>query len=60
MESFFKILKVERIYRTRYETRTQARLDIVDLIEGYYNRQRLHTSIEFLTPVDYESLRTAV
>lgn len=59
MESFFKTLKVERIYQTRYETRAQARLDIVDWIEGYYNRQRLHTSIDFLTPVDYESLRMA-
>jgi len=40
MESFFKTLKVERVYQTRYETRAQARLDIVDWIEGYYNRQR--------------------
>ncbi|KHK48470.1 integrase [Ralstonia sp. A12] len=59
MESFFKTLKVERIYQTRYETRAQARLDIVDWIEGYYNRQRLHTSIDFLTPVDYETQRMA-
>lgn len=59
MESFFKTLKVERIHQTRYETRAQARLDIVDWIEGYYNRQRLHTSIDFLTPVDYEALRMA-
>nr|WP_249208153.1 IS3 family transposase [Burkholderia vietnamiensis] len=55
MESFFKTLKVERIYQTHYETRAHARLDIVDWIEGYYNRQRLHTSIDFLTPVDYEA-----
>jgi len=59
MESFFKTLKVERIYQTHYATRAQARLDIVDWMEGYYNRQRLHTSIDFLTPVDYESRRTA-
>ncbi len=55
MESFFKTLKVERIYQLHYETRAQARLDIVDWIEGYYNRQRLHTSIDFQTPVDYEA-----
>ncbi len=55
MESFFKTLKVERIYEVHYETRAQARLDIVDWIEGYYNRERLHTSIGFLTPVDYEA-----
>ncbi len=55
MESFFKTLKVERNYQVRYETRAQARLDIVDWIEGYYNRQRLHTSIDFLAPVEYEA-----
>jgi len=59
MESFFKTLKVERIYQTRYETRAQARLDIVDWIEGYYNRQRMHTSIDYRTPVEYETLRAA-
>lgn len=45
VESFFKTLKVERIYQGRYETREQARLDIVNWIEGFYNRQRLHSSI---------------
>ena len=34
MESFFKTLKIERVYRTHYETRAQAKLDIVDWIEG--------------------------
>jgi putative transposase len=58
-ESFLKTLKVERIYQTRYETRAQARLDIVDWIEGFYNRQRLHSSIGFLAPVDYETRRMA-
>lgn len=51
MESFFKTLKVERIYQVRYDTWAQARLDIVDWIEGYYNRVRMHTSIGFLAPV---------
>ena len=55
MESFFKTLKVERIYQTRYENQQQARLDIVDWIEGFYNRQRLHSSIGYYTPVDAES-----
>lgn len=55
MESFFKTLKVERIHQVHYESRAQARLDIVNWIEGYYNRLRLHTSIGFLTPVGYEA-----
>ena len=54
MESFFKPLKVERIYQVRYDTRAQARLDIVDWIEGYYNRVRMHTAIGFLAPVAKE------
>jgi len=55
MESFFKTLKVERIYQLRYETRTQARLDVVDWIEGFYNHQRLHSSIGYRTPAHLES-----
>ena len=55
MESFFKTLKVERIYQVRYDTRAQARLDIVDWIEGFYNRLRMHTAIGFMAPVTKES-----
>jgi putative transposase len=47
-------LKVERIYQVRYGTHAQARLDIVDWIEGFYNRVRLHTAIGFLAPVTKE------
>lgn len=56
MESFFKTLKVERVDELRYATRAQARLDIVDWIEGYYNRQRLHSSINYRTPAEVASL----
>jgi len=54
MESFLKTLKVERSYQVRYPTRAQARLDIVDWIEGFYDRERLHSSIGYRTPVDEE------
>ncbi|MBA2492049.1 MAG: IS3 family transposase [Gammaproteobacteria bacterium] len=37
MESFFKTLKVERVHRLRYASRVQAKLDLVDWIEGFYN-----------------------
>ena len=60
MESFFKTLKVERVYQLRYDTRADARLDIVDWIEGFYNRRRMHSSIGYQTPADAEcSLMTA-
>jgi len=55
MESFFKTLKVERVHQLRYDTRTLAKLDIVDWIEGFYNQQRMHSSIGYQTPVDAES-----
>ena len=55
MESFFKTLKVERIHQLRYETRAQARLDIVDWIEGFYNLERVHSSIDYQTPAAAES-----
>ena len=54
MESFFKTLKVERVHRIRYQSRAQARLDIVDWIEGFYNRKRLHSAIGYMTPIDVE------
>lgn len=59
MESFFKTLKVEQTSRCRYKTRAQARLDVVDWIEGFYNRQRIHSSIGYRTPCDYETAQKA-
>jgi len=60
MESFFKTLKVERIYRLRYSSRDQARLDIVNWIEGFYNEKRLHSAIDYRSPADFErSLKAA-
>lgn len=55
MESFFKTLKVERTHRLRYDTRALAKLDIVDWIEGFYNRERMHSSIDYKTPAAAES-----
>ena len=59
MESFFKTLKVERLYRVHYRDRQQARLDIVDWIEGFYNRRRLHSSNGFQAPVTAEAMLKA-
>jgi putative transposase len=54
MESFFKTLKVERVHLLRYDTRALAKLDIVDWIEGFYNQRRIHSSIDYQTPVKAE------
>jgi putative transposase len=54
MESFFKTLKVEWVNRLRYATRAQARLDLIDWIEGFYNSKRLHSSIDYRSPAAFE------
>ncbi len=60
MESFFKTLKVERVHQLRYTSRAQARLDLVDWIEGFYNSKRLHSAIDYRSPADFErSLKAA-
>lgn len=46
----------ERIDRTHQEIRTRVRLDIADWIDGYYDRQRRCTSIDYFTAVEYEAL----
>ena len=53
-ESFFQLLKRERIRRKVYLTRDDARLDIFDYIEVFYNRNRKHGSKNKLSPVEYE------
>ncbi len=52
MESFFKSLKVERTHRLKYTSQSQAKLDIVDWIEGFYNRKRIHSAIGYRAPMD--------
>ena len=56
MESFFGTLKCELIHDRRYRTRTEARQDIFEYIEVFYNRQRRHSSLGYLSPVAYEGL----
>ncbi|AWJ88121.1 IS3 family transposase (plasmid) [Azospirillum sp. TSH58] len=58
MESFFHTLKVELVHRTRFETREQARRELFAYIETYYNRQRAHSAIGYITPEQAE-LRSA-
>jgi putative transposase len=43
-ESFFKPLKVERVYRRNYSTRLEAKADIFQYIEGWYNTRRIHSA----------------
>jgi len=60
VESFFSTLKRERVKRRRYRTRDQARADIFDYIERFYNRERRHGYVGNISPAHYEdrTLRT--
>ena len=54
MESFFSRLKTERIYRRVYRNREEARADVFDYIERFYNPRRRHSTLGYLNPMDYE------
>jgi len=58
MESFFGTLKSEWVYHRAYRTRDQARSDIFYYIEAFYNRRRLHSSLGYLSPEEYELIHT--
>lgn len=53
-ESFFSTLKNELIHDRTYHTREQACQEIFEFIEGFYNRQRLHQSLDYLSPLEFE------
>ncbi len=53
-ESFFGTLKNELIYHADYKTRMQAKQSIFEYIEVFYNRQRRHEFLNYMTPVEYE------
>jgi putative transposase len=55
MESFFSTLKTERVYRRQYRTRDEARADVFDYIERFYNPRRRHSSIGFVSPETFEN-----
>ena len=55
IESLFGTIKSEMVHHRDYQTRAQARADIFDYIEVFYNRQRRHSSLGYLSPVDFEA-----
>ncbi len=58
-ESFFHTLKVELIQGKIYDTRQEAKTDIFDYIEVFYNRQRRHSYLGYLSPVEFEKKNAA-
>jgi transposase InsO family protein len=55
VESFFHSLKTEAIYSERFDRRSEARAKIFDWIEIFYNRQRLHSTLGYMAPAQYEA-----
>ena len=58
-ESFFGTLKTERLYLTNFRTREEARLEIVDYIEMFYNCNRRHSYLGYLSPKTFEEMSIA-
>jgi transposase InsO family protein len=54
MESFFHTLKTELIHRRRYQTHQQARVEVFEYIEVFYNRQRQHSALGYKSPAEFE------
>ena len=54
MESFFHSLKTEWVYFEDYQSRSEARKSLFDYIEVFYNRERRHSSIEYVSPSKFE------
>jgi putative transposase len=55
MESFWATLKTELIHQEKYATREQARASIFEYVEAFYNRKRLHSSLDYLSPEAFEA-----
>jgi putative transposase len=56
-ESFFRTLKTELIYHVDLLSEDHARKELFEYIEIYYNRQRLHATLDYVSPADFESMQ---
>lgn len=57
-ESFFHTLKVEMVNRHRFQFRDEARKNIFEYIESFYNRQRMHSTLGYVSPAEFEEQST--
>jgi len=56
-ESFFHTLKVELTHRQQFKTREEAKHAVFEYIEIFYNRMRIHSTNDYLSPVEYEQTK---
>jgi transposase InsO family protein len=59
LEAFYSTLKTELVQRYAWPTRAQARRAIFDFVEVFYNRQRLHSTLGYVSPAEYEGCLAA-
>ena len=55
VESFFASLKTELAAEARWDTRREAKSAVFEWIEGWYNRERMHSTLGYTSPVEYEA-----
>lgn len=58
IESFHGILKRELVYQTKYKTRQEAKDSLFEYIEFFYNSKRIHSTLDYHTPNEFERLFT--
>ena len=56
-ESFFGIIKAELIYQHKFRTREEAKDAIFEYIEVFYNRIRMHSTNDYISPLKYEEMQ---
>jgi putative transposase len=54
VETFFKTLQAERVWRTVFRTRTEATAEIGCYIDAFYNPVRRHSALDFISPLQFE------
>ena len=59
-ERFFRSLKSERTNHRSYRTRDEAKRDVIDYIEMFYNSRRLHSYLDYMSPNEFESLELKI
>jgi transposase InsO family protein len=59
MESFFHTLKTEHSHHYHYQTRSEARQSLFEYLEVFYNQQRLHSTLNYMSPMEYERVNAA-
>ncbi len=57
MESFFGTVKEECVERQNYKTRAEAKTSVFEYLEVFYNRQRRHSSLGYVSPITYERMK---